>query len=135
MERDGAVPFRAHRCPVEFLDRERRGRHLSAHALSLRREIDEELVRPLSDARQSDDDEESKVMAGPREKAHVGPVIDVLFDRKCRGFVGADAACELNVVAATIPAHAMQQLPVVGAERNQVAATTMIGPEDEPPRG
>lgn len=83
--------FRAYVRAWKQSGRDNWGRHLSAHAHALGGEINEEFVRgfPCVEKR---DDELRQTMTGTREQAHVGPGIDILFDRKEGGLTGCDPA-------------------------------------------
>ncbi len=108
-----------------------RGRHLPALTHILRTEIDEERARSFFELGKPDDELRER-MTGAREQTDVRPGIEVLFRGEELDLSGIDARLELSAIAVAIPTYPAEEVSVVRAQPNQVAAAPMIGTQDKP---
>ena len=113
------------------LGRKCRRRHLLTDAHALEREI-----QSLSDRRARSTDhpdqkqrESRQRIARAREKPHVAPGIDVVFDGQHCDLRPDATSAELGAIRVLFPAHAAQQRAIIGTKRDEIATAAMIGTE------
>jgi hypothetical protein len=110
-----------------------RRRHLLAHPHSLARDADktdEARGRGANYPKQKRGQPRQRIIAA-RENPHIGPGIEIMLNRQQENvFVSAPLA-KLGAIGVLFPAHAAQQLSIGGTERDQIATTAMVRPEDQ----
>lgn len=68
-------------------------------------------------------------MAGTGEQPHIGPGIDILFDRKEARLTDCDPVAQLGAIAIAVPTDPSEQMPIAHPECDQVTTAAVIGPE------
>lgn len=65
------------------------------------------------------------------ENPHVSPRIEIMLNRQEENAVVSAPAAKLHAIGVLFPTDTPQQFPVGGMERDEVAATAMVRPEDK----
>lgn len=70
-------------------------------------------------------------IAASREDSHVGPRIEIMFDRQKEELLVSAPVAKLGAIGVLFPANATQQFAIGGMESDEITATTMVRAEDE----
>lgn len=104
-----------------------------AHPHSLARntdKTDEARGRGANYAKQKEREPRQRII-GSSENPDIGPGIEIMLNRQQENvFVSAPLA-KLGAIGILFPAYAVQQLSIGRAERDQIATTAMVRPEDQ----
>lgn len=104
-----------------------------AHPHSLARDADktdQARGRGTNYAKQKLREPRQRIIASS-ENPDIGPGIEIVFNGQEEHLLFFAAIAKLSAIGVLFPAHAVQQLPIGGAERDQIATPAMVRPEDQ----
>ena len=69
--------------------------------------------------------------AAAREEPEIGPGIEIVLNRQQENVFFSAAIAQLHAIRVLLPCNVAEQFPIGGTKRDEVAAATVIRPEDQ----